>query len=108
MFLRATKRKKDGKEHRYWSIVENRRLPGGRVQQRHLLYLGEINSSQARAWRKSIEVFDEGTEQSRSLSLFPEDQLAEAAADESMAAAVSVAVAGVSSILDCRGDSRRY
>ena len=84
MFLRATQRKKDGKEHRYWSIVENRRLPGGRVQQRHLLYLGEINSSQARAWRKSIEVFDERTEQSRSLSLFPEDQIEEAAADESM------------------------
>ena len=84
MFLRASKRKKDGKVHRYWSIVENRRLPGGRVQQRHLLYLGEINSSQARAWRKSIEVFDEGTARSRSLSLFPEDQIAEAAADASM------------------------
>lgn len=63
MFLRATTRKKDGKEHRYWSIVENRRLPGGRVSQRHVLYLGEINSSQAQAWRKSIEVFDEDAEQ---------------------------------------------
>ena len=29
MFLRATTRKKDGKEHRYWSIVENRRLSDG-------------------------------------------------------------------------------
>jgi len=26
MFLRSTNRKKDGKEHRYFSIVENRRL----------------------------------------------------------------------------------
>ena len=48
MFLRANTRKKDGKVHRYWSIVENRRLPGGRVSQRHVLYLGEINSSQER------------------------------------------------------------
>src|ERR1700732_5071584 len=40
MFLRHTKREKDGKEHRYWSIVENRRVGGGRVVQRPLLYLG--------------------------------------------------------------------
>src|SRR3984893_14887013 len=50
MFLRHTKRKKDGKEHRYWSIVENRRVGGGRVVQRPLLYLGEINDSQELAW----------------------------------------------------------
>ena len=75
---------KDGKVHRYWSIVENRRLPGGRVQQRHVLYLGEINSSQERAWRKSIEVFDERTAQSRALSLFPEDRIDEALVDESV------------------------
>ena len=37
MFLRATIRKKDGKEHRYWSIVENIRI-GRRVRQRHVLY----------------------------------------------------------------------
>ena len=46
MFLRKTQRKKDGKTHWYWSVVENRRLDGGRVVQRHVLYLGEINSSQ--------------------------------------------------------------
>lgn len=74
MFLRATTRKKDGKEHRYWSIVENRRLAGGRVLQRHVLYLGEINSSQERAWRKSIEVFDEHAGDTCTLSLFPEDR----------------------------------
>lgn len=84
MFLRATTRKKDGKVHRYWSVVENRRLPGGRVQQRHLLYLGEINSSQERAWRKSVEVFDERAEQSRSLSLFPEDRIDEGTVDASV------------------------
>jgi hypothetical protein len=56
MFIRATIRRKDGKEHRYWSLVENKRVSGGRVVQRHVLYLGEINSSQELAWRKSIEV----------------------------------------------------
>jgi transposase len=84
MFLRASTRKKDGKVHRYWSIVENRRLPGGRVLQRHLLYLGEINSSQERAWRKSVEVFDERTEHSRTLALFPEDRIDEGVVDESV------------------------
>jgi hypothetical protein len=63
--------------HRYWSIVEIRRLPGGRVLQRHVQYLGEINSSQERAWRKSVEVFDEPAERSCSPALFPEDRIDE-------------------------------
>ena len=84
MFLRASTRKKDGKVHRYWSIVENRRLPGGRVSQRHVLYLGEINSSQERAWRKSVEVFDERSAHSRPLALFPEDRIDEGVLDESV------------------------
>jgi transposase len=74
MFLRSITRKKNGKDHRYFSIVENKRLADGRVVQRHVLYLGEINSSQESAWRKSIEVFEEGKEEPSSLSLFPEDQ----------------------------------
>ncbi|MDQ3774307.1 MAG: hypothetical protein M3461_08070, partial [Pseudomonadota bacterium] len=41
---------KDGKEHRYWSIVENRRTQGGRVVQRQVLYLGEINDGQRASW----------------------------------------------------------
>src|ERR1035441_10381322 len=59
MFLRCKVRKKNGKEHRSWSIVENRRVAGGRVVQRHVLYLGEINDSQQLAWRKSVEMFPE-------------------------------------------------
>src|SRR6201996_1838229 len=74
MFLRHTKRKKDGKEHRYWSIVENRRVGGGRVVQRPLLYLGEINDSQELAWRKSIAVLEEGAAAPRPPSLFPEQR----------------------------------
>ena len=84
MFLRATTRKKDGKEHRYFSIVENKRLSAGRVLQRHVLYLGEINSSQELAWRKSIEVLDEGTRAPRTLSLFPEDRCEGLVADASI------------------------
>lgn len=74
MFLRASNRKKNGKTRTYWSIVENRRLPGDRVVQRHVLYLGEINSSQEYAWRKSIEVFSEDESEPQTLSLFPEDR----------------------------------
>jgi hypothetical protein len=73
MFLRKTPRKKDGKTHDYWSVVENKRVAGGRVVQRHVLYLGEINSSQAAVWRKAIEVLDDSGHP-RTLSLFPEDR----------------------------------
>ena len=83
MFLRATTRKKDGKEHRYFSVVENKRVRDGRVVQRHVLYLGEINSSQEFAWRKSIEVLDEAHEKPRTLALFPEDRCEGVIADES-------------------------
>lgn len=84
MFLRATTRKKDGKEHRYFSVVENKRVSGGRVLQRHVLYLGEINSSQELAWRRSIEVLDEATRAVRTLSLFPEDRCEGVVPDESI------------------------
>jgi transposase len=84
MFLRATTRKKDGKEHRYYSVVENKRVSGGRVLQRHVLYLGEINSSQELAWRRSIEVLDEATQAARTLALFPEDRCEGIVADASI------------------------
>ena len=71
MFLRCTNRKKDGKEHRYWSVVENRRVAGGRVVQRQVLYLGEINDSQREAWRKTIEVFEDGSARQETMALFP-------------------------------------
>ena len=71
MFLRHKIRKKDGKEHRYFSVVENKRVGGGRVVQRHVLYLGEINDTQELAWRKSIEVLEDGAARPRTLSLFP-------------------------------------
>jgi transposase len=69
MFLRCNRRKKDGKTHDYWSVVESRRCNDGRVVQRQVLYLGEINASQREAWRKTIEVQDAGTR--RQVALFP-------------------------------------
>ena len=72
MFLRSKARKKDGKIHRYWSVVENRRVSSGRVVQRQVLYLGEINDGQKASWQRSIEVFAEGEGKPRQLTLFAE------------------------------------
>jgi transposase len=74
MFLRCHRRTKDGKEHRYYSVEESRRLQSGKVVQRRVLYLGEINDSQQAAWRKTLEVFDEQQQRATTLSLFPEDR----------------------------------
>lgn len=76
MFLRAKNRLKDGKNHRYWSIVENRRVSDGRVVQRQVLYLGEINDSQKAAWCRTIQVVDEDQDASTQVALFPEDRSA--------------------------------
>jgi hypothetical protein len=57
-----------------FNVVENKRVSGGRVLQRHVLYLGEINSSQELAWRRSIEVLGEATQGARTLALLPEDR----------------------------------
>lgn len=75
MFLRCTARKKNGKEHYYYSLVENRRVVSGRVVQRHALYLGEINTTQQEAWRKTIEIFEEGKTRPRTIALYPEEQI---------------------------------
>lgn len=74
VFLKCSKRRKDGKVHRSWSVVESRRYAGGKVAQRHVLYLGEINDSQRLAWEKSIAVFDEHRGEERQLALFPADR----------------------------------
>jgi hypothetical protein len=74
MFLRAKRRFKDGKEHRYWSIVENRRTADNRVVQRQVLYLGEINDAQRAAWCQSIEVLQEDGAPPRQMAVFPSDQ----------------------------------
>ncbi len=82
MFLRPSVRIKNGKEHRYWSIVENKRCAGRRVVQRHVLYLGEINDQQQTAWQKTIEIFEHGKLVPRTVALFPEDRAVEAEGPE--------------------------
>jgi hypothetical protein len=84
MYLHRTQRRKNGKDHEYWSIVESRRLADGRVVQRHVLYLGEINDAQERAWARSIEVFQDGDPQPQTMRLFPEDRVAAAVDDGSI------------------------
>jgi len=74
MYLRFARRRKDGKERRYWSIVESRRCAGGRVVQRPVLYLGEINDGQREAWCRQIEAFDEASRRHRQLALFPAER----------------------------------
>lgn len=73
MFLKCRERRKDGKVHRSWSIVESRRYTGGKVAHRHVLYLGEINDSQRTAWERTIEVIDE-RDGVRQMALFPADR----------------------------------
>src|SRR5947207_1076684 len=74
MFLRCHKRKKDGKEHRYYSVEESRRLQSGKDVQRRVLYLGEINDSQQATWRKTLDVFDQQQQRSTTLNLVAEER----------------------------------
>jgi transposase len=74
MYLRCNRRIKDGKEHRYWNIVESKRCAGGKVVQRQVLYLGEINDGQRESWCRVIEAFDEKTRQRTQLALFPAEK----------------------------------
>jgi transposase len=73
MFLRCSKRIKDGKEHLYWSVLENRRLADHRIVQRHVLYLGEINGIQEAAWRKTVDLFGQDDDAPQQVALFPDE-----------------------------------
>ena len=84
MFLRAKVRKKDGKQHRYFSVVENRRVGRNKTAQRTVLYLGEINDGQEATWRKTLQVFDESQQQHTTLSLFPDDRAIPAESSDSI------------------------
>src|ERR1700680_2040573 len=74
MYLKRNRRLKDGKEHVYWNIVESKRCAGGKIVQRQVLYLGEINDGQLQSWSRVIKAFDEGTQRSTQLALFPADR----------------------------------
>src|ERR1700730_15991529 len=89
MFLRSNNRKKDGKDHRYFSIVENHRLASNKTVQRTVLYLGEINDQQEAAWRKTLSVFGGKKHEDANLSLFPDDREIPADAVDSLQVKVS-------------------
>jgi hypothetical protein len=95
MFLRCSKRLKDGKEHLYWSVVENRRLHDGRIVQRHVLYLGELNGRQETSWRKSVDLFGQDDGAPQQAALFPEEH-APVQSDGDSLPIVRVRLAGMS------------
>ena len=74
MFLKCSTRRKDGKIHRSWSIVESRRT-GSHVVQKHVLYLGEVSDQQRASWERAVSVIDETTGESRQMTLIPEDRV---------------------------------
>ena len=74
MFVRSTTRKKDGKVHHYWSVVENHRVRGGRVVQRHVLYLGEISEAQRVAWCESFESLDRRPRRHRQADMYAQSR----------------------------------
>ena len=83
MFLRKTRRRKDGKVHEYYSVVENRRVPGGRHVQQTLLHLGEISDGQKKSWKRAIDVVD--GDQLEQMSLFAQDNETEVPAENAVA-----------------------
>jgi hypothetical protein len=100
MFYRSTNRKKGGKDHRYFSMVENRHLPGDKTVQRTGLCLGEINDQQQAAWLKTLEVFEEEDRRYTTTSLFPDDW--ELPADALESVQVRFGRAGVAAAADFR------
>jgi hypothetical protein len=74
MFLKSRERRKDGKTHRNWSIVESRRYADGKIAHHHVLYLGELNDGQRAAWQRTLDVIDERTGETRQMALFPADR----------------------------------
>src|SRR5215211_728742 len=76
MFLRSTTRRKNGKEHRYWSIVENKRCAGNKIVQRHVLYLGQLDDQQFANWETSLRICDHAEAPARTAEFFPTAALA--------------------------------
>jgi transposase len=69
VFLKRHVRRKNGKEHVYYSLCESIRLTRSRTTQRRVLNLGELNTTQIERWQRSIEVIEQEG-QSRQYRLF--------------------------------------
>ena len=74
MFLREKSRTKDGKTHRYWSVVENRWVGGRRVVQRQVLSLGELNDNQRTGWVRTREALWGEKSKGKQRALFSDDR----------------------------------
>ena len=59
MFLKRRVRKKDGKEHVHYALCESLRVHSGRVVQRQVLHLGELNTTQTESWQRTLEIINE-------------------------------------------------
>ena len=83
MFLKRRVRHKDGKDHIYYSVCESLRVHSGRVIQRQVLHLGELNTTQIESWQRTLEVID-GDDHGRRLQrrLFADREGAVPAADD--------------------------
>ena len=70
MFLRRFERRKNGKPHTYWALVESYRMAKG-SRQRVVAYLGELSSDEQDGWAKlGSHLGGEGNAQRPQLSLF--------------------------------------
>lgn len=83
MFLRKSRRRKDGKVHEYYSVVENRRVAGGRHVQQTLLHLGEITDGQKKSWNRAIDVVQ--GQHMRQMTLFADNQATEPSTSDAVA-----------------------
>lgn len=81
MYLKTHRRKKDGKEHIYYSLTESIRVSKKRVVQRRILNLGELNTTQAEAWQRTIEVIHENGDRDQ-MRLFTDRERQAPAADD--------------------------
>ncbi len=59
LFLKRRVRRKDGKEHLYYSVCASLRVHGGRTIQRQVLHLGELNTTQIESWQRTIDIISE-------------------------------------------------
>jgi len=71
MFLRHYTRRKSGKTHSYFALVESVRTAEG-PRQRVVAHLGELNHSEERRWQRTVVFYNRHGE-AQQLRLFPDD-----------------------------------
>ena len=69
MYLKKSKRNKDGKTHEYWSVCEKYKTGNRKYAQRQILYLGELSNAQEQSWQHAIEELS-ACPKAKQLSLF--------------------------------------